>query len=319
MSTTSNQTSRSRRPAGTPTGGQFAPETHAEPDVAISTPSRPLPTIGDPTPWGEAQSVEPVGTSMCWVLTASHGGLYVDDALNGQIDRVWRVDGTYDDNGTYLPGGWYEEDCDWAVPVVTFPDRFTPRTVLGAHGVLARWYPEFYRDAAVPHLTDNEHTSSLTGVGLECRSPDGRLHRRDQAAVQFRDGTSAWYVHGWRMPAPGSVKLSGRSLYPSVGESTEDRERRLAGIAAVLPHQEVGPDYDRAVATHVSDAIGHLRRGDLDAAEHHLVVARHISGHLSDDEAVAYDPWNWPGGTFDAMEQWITDPVGMDTSSIRPK
>ena len=29
---------RSRRPAGTPTGGQFAPEAHAEPEVALGTP-----------------------------------------------------------------------------------------------------------------------------------------------------------------------------------------------------------------------------------------------------------------------------------------
>ena len=32
-----NPTSRSRRPAGTPTGGQFAPEAHAEPTVALGT------------------------------------------------------------------------------------------------------------------------------------------------------------------------------------------------------------------------------------------------------------------------------------------
>ncbi len=36
MSTT--QASRSRRPAGTPTGGQFAPEAHAEPEVTLAPP-----------------------------------------------------------------------------------------------------------------------------------------------------------------------------------------------------------------------------------------------------------------------------------------
>ena len=34
-------TPRSRRPAGTPTGGQFAPETHAEPEVALGTGASP--------------------------------------------------------------------------------------------------------------------------------------------------------------------------------------------------------------------------------------------------------------------------------------
>ena len=35
MSTTSNQTSRARRSAGTPAGCQFAPEAHAEPEVTL--------------------------------------------------------------------------------------------------------------------------------------------------------------------------------------------------------------------------------------------------------------------------------------------
>ena len=34
-------TSRSRRPAGTPTGGQFAPEAHAEPEVALDPDADP--------------------------------------------------------------------------------------------------------------------------------------------------------------------------------------------------------------------------------------------------------------------------------------
>ena len=50
-------TSRSRRPAGTPTGGQFAPEAHAEPEVALDPDADP----SDQSP-GSRREVDAHGT-----------------------------------------------------------------------------------------------------------------------------------------------------------------------------------------------------------------------------------------------------------------
>jgi hypothetical protein len=40
------------------------------------------------------------------------------------------------------PGGWYEEDCEVAIPMVTFPSAFKPEQVQAARETIARWFPE---------------------------------------------------------------------------------------------------------------------------------------------------------------------------------
>ena len=85
---TSPTPNRSRRPAGTPTGGQFAPETHAEPEVTLGA----QPPEPESTPTTDA-----VGTTR-WHNTKGQlhreGGPAVEQAngtqgwyLNGQPHR----------------------------------------------------------------------------------------------------------------------------------------------------------------------------------------------------------------------------------------
>jgi len=47
------------------------------------------------------------------VITAGHGGFKLDPALNAQVPEVCR-----------RRGGWYEEDCEWAIPFLVFPELF---------------------------------------------------------------------------------------------------------------------------------------------------------------------------------------------------
>ena len=67
------------------------------------------PCLGSSSPWGPIQTVTPLGPDAVVVTTASHGGLRISQAafsrLPGAIQRT-----------AYSANGWFEEDCDWALP-----------------------------------------------------------------------------------------------------------------------------------------------------------------------------------------------------------
>lgn len=67
------------------------------------------PTRGASSPWGSIQSVTPLGPDAVAVTTASHGGLRISlTAMTRLPKRLQRT--------AFSEGGWFEEDCDWAIP-----------------------------------------------------------------------------------------------------------------------------------------------------------------------------------------------------------
>ena len=85
------------------------------------------------TPWGESQGVTEVYPGILSVSTSSHGGYKLDRKRNSQVDEVWRK-----------AGGWYEEDCEWAIVALTFKSEFSAETVEGAVRTLKNWLPVEY-------------------------------------------------------------------------------------------------------------------------------------------------------------------------------
>ena len=77
------------------------------------------------TPWGTAQTVVELAPGITRATTSSHGGIHLDphrvDQLPEQLRRITPFAGL----------GWYEEDCDWIIPTLAWPDVF------GAHDVCA--------------------------------------------------------------------------------------------------------------------------------------------------------------------------------------
>jgi hypothetical protein len=57
------------------------------------------------TPWGTAQSVSILAPGIGLVHTAGHGGIKCNRATNATIPEPWRQ-----------ANGWYEEDCECAIP-----------------------------------------------------------------------------------------------------------------------------------------------------------------------------------------------------------
>ena len=59
------------------------------------------------TPWGTADSAQVIAPGIGWVGTPGHGGIKLSPAVNRRMPDYMR-----------LKGGWYEEDCEWAMVYV---------------------------------------------------------------------------------------------------------------------------------------------------------------------------------------------------------
>jgi len=67
------------------------------------------PKRGSSSPWGPIQTVEPLGPEAVSVTTASHGGLRVSPTALARLPEPIR-------QTAFSGHGWFEEDCDWALP-----------------------------------------------------------------------------------------------------------------------------------------------------------------------------------------------------------
>ena len=76
------------------------------------------------TPWGASNYHEKYGPGITFYGTASHGGFKVSDKMNAQVPQFLKDAGF---NGQ-PERGWYEEDCDWAILALVFPDAFPVET-----------------------------------------------------------------------------------------------------------------------------------------------------------------------------------------------
>lgn len=85
------------------------------------------------TPWGAAQNQTTLAPGVVEVDTASHGGIHLTPENNAYVHEAWRD-----------PKGWYEEDCEWAIVAVTFPNLFEPDHVILAHDRAKNWLPDQY-------------------------------------------------------------------------------------------------------------------------------------------------------------------------------
>lgn len=85
------------------------------------------------SPWGAVQDEERIAPGITFVSTSSHGGFKVSEALNNKIPISMRQS-----------GGWYEEDVDWAVIPIIYPDAFDEKTRERAIHTFKQWRPKLY-------------------------------------------------------------------------------------------------------------------------------------------------------------------------------
>jgi hypothetical protein len=85
------------------------------------------------TPWGLADQVIEIAPGIRSVSTPSHGGYKLDAKRNAQVHVAWR-----------RSGGWYEEDCEWAIVAFTFRASFSAADVAHAIRSLKANQPDAY-------------------------------------------------------------------------------------------------------------------------------------------------------------------------------
>lgn len=102
------------------------------------------------TPWGTPISVEWMTDAtgkkiaVAFVNTASHGGYYVAPELLSRVPEAWR-NITWNGNGKR---GFFEEDCDWSLVALAFPELFIPQELAIARRIAEQCHEgKLYRGA----------------------------------------------------------------------------------------------------------------------------------------------------------------------------
>jgi hypothetical protein len=89
------------------------------------------------TPWGPAQTKEEIAPGIIKVTTASHGGILLDEARQAEFKKVFP---------SFCPfccEGAFEEDCDWSMVALAFP-QFFPNDQEAAKLTVINQYPTQY-------------------------------------------------------------------------------------------------------------------------------------------------------------------------------
>lgn len=101
--------------------------------------------IGKSSPWGKIQSSEEMAPGIWWVSTAGHGGIKLSAELNRKVLRSGRSQ-----------GGFYEEDCEVSIVILTFPEHFDEKISGQANTACKNYFPEFYQELTGRKLNIDE-------------------------------------------------------------------------------------------------------------------------------------------------------------------
>lgn len=79
------------------------------------------PRKGQSCPWGIVQTFEEIAPGIVHVTTAGHGGYWLS------TERRRDMPAQYRDIPTFAGGDWFEEDCDWSLVALSFPEHFNAK------------------------------------------------------------------------------------------------------------------------------------------------------------------------------------------------
>ncbi len=97
------------------------------------------------TPWGGSQMAVIYADGVVAHSTASHGGFHLSPARNARIHPLLRKDGP-----------WYEEDCEWAIVALSFPELFTGYERSMAEKTIRNTWPDAWEAINGSKLVEGE-------------------------------------------------------------------------------------------------------------------------------------------------------------------
>lgn len=105
------------------------------------------------TPWGTSQDQYNLAPGLIWYNTPGHGGLYVSKALADKELSANAREMAIKYKGAY----WYEEDCQYAIPLYEKPEWAKllqqkagggERTKEELKQSIERWHPDYFQKQA---------------------------------------------------------------------------------------------------------------------------------------------------------------------------
>ncbi len=97
------------------------------------------------TPWGGSQMAVIYAEGVVAHSTAGHGGFHLSAARNAKVHPLLRKD---------TP--WYEEDCEWAIVALSFPDLFTAHERSTAEKIIRNTWPDAWETICGGELVEGE-------------------------------------------------------------------------------------------------------------------------------------------------------------------
>lgn len=88
------------------------------------------------SPWGYIQDATQIAPGIWSVSTSGHGGFMISDERLAAMPEMLR-------DVAHVCGSpkSFEEDCEWSLVVLAFPDEFKGAEVVQARQSAGRWYP----------------------------------------------------------------------------------------------------------------------------------------------------------------------------------
>lgn len=117
------------------------------------------------TPWGGSRLATIYAEGVISHSTSGHGGFHLSPDRNLQVDASVRSS-----------GGWYEEDCEWAIVALTFPDLFTGYEQRCADDTARNTFPNYWEKLRGRRLSSGESWS-------KDRAEFDRLHVDDWIVI----------------------------------------------------------------------------------------------------------------------------------------
>lgn len=82
------------------------------------------------SPWGQIDYAKQLAPGIWHVSTPGHGGIHVSTerrlAMPDHLKNVY----------TYAGGNWFEEDCDWCIVALAYPEAFDAQSIDAARRTL---------------------------------------------------------------------------------------------------------------------------------------------------------------------------------------
>jgi hypothetical protein len=91
------------------------------------------------TPWGQAQTSEEIAPGIIRYETPSHGGYYLSPERVAEMPKPLR------EFTPFAGPNFYEEDCDWSIVALAFPQYFPADAIPAALATLKHYKPELYK------------------------------------------------------------------------------------------------------------------------------------------------------------------------------